>query len=171
MNQTEVEPYDFVKALLKKYPKPLKIIHYDTSSDRVEWARRLKGGAGIMAKLNGKFVLIKGKLKGRSGYWQLPGGGMRSGEDLEEAAIREFREETGLDVEITGLHHIVGYIYKSEGEQPVFLASALFEGIVIGGVMKTSDLGEVAEVKLFDEVPLDQLVPWQRKEISLVGGL
>ncbi|OPF79340.1 DNA mismatch repair protein MutT [Streptomyces antioxidans] len=38
-----------------------------------------------------------------SGLWALPGGGMEMSDSLPGAAVREVKEETGLDVEITGL--------------------------------------------------------------------
>jgi ADP-ribose pyrophosphatase YjhB (NUDIX family) len=44
-------------------------------------------------------------------YWALPGGGMNLGESIADAVIREVAEETGIQVEITGL---VG-IYTSPG--------------------------------------------------------
>ncbi len=52
--------------------------------------------------------------------WALPGGGMEMTDSLPGTAVREVREETGLDVEITGLvgtysdpRHIIAY---SDGE-------------------------------------------------------
>jgi ADP-ribose pyrophosphatase YjhB (NUDIX family) len=53
--------------------------------------------------------------------WALPGGAVDLGESLAEAAVREVKEETGIDCEVTGLvgiytdpKHII--LYTSNGE-------------------------------------------------------
>jgi 8-oxo-dGTP pyrophosphatase MutT (NUDIX family) len=53
--------------------------------------------------------------------WAIPGGGMDLGESLPQTAIRETKEETGIDCEVTGLvgiytdpKHVV--LYTSDGE-------------------------------------------------------
>lgn len=51
----------------------------------------------------GRILLIKRR---DNGLWALPGGGHEIGETIEETAVREVKEETGLDVEITGLSGI-----------------------------------------------------------------
>ncbi|HEX5450781.1 MAG TPA: NUDIX domain-containing protein [Candidatus Limnocylindrales bacterium] len=44
---------------------------------------------------------------GEAGAWTLPGGGVEFGETPEAAAVREIREETGLEVEIIGQPRIL----------------------------------------------------------------
>ena len=48
----------------------------------------------------GRILLIR---RTDNKYWSIPGGGMEPGESVREAAVREVREETGMDCEITGL--------------------------------------------------------------------
>ena len=50
-----------------------------------------------------KVVLIQRKNEPFQGMWALPGGFVDFGETVEQAAVREVKEETGLDVELEGL--------------------------------------------------------------------
>lgn len=51
-----------------------------------------------------KLLLVKQKVANRN--WSLPGGRVENGEMLEEAMIREMREETGLEVKIKQLLYV-----------------------------------------------------------------
>lgn len=51
---------------------------------------------------NDRVLMVRLERPGRS-FWVLPGGAIEDGETPEEAAVREVREETGLDVAIERL--------------------------------------------------------------------
>jgi 8-oxo-dGTP diphosphatase len=56
----------------------------------------------IMDKENSILVLKRNNAPVK-GEWWFPGGRVRKGETLEEALIREVREETGLDIEVKNI--------------------------------------------------------------------
>jgi 8-oxo-dGTP diphosphatase len=54
--------------------------------------------AGILTK-GDQILLVRHEKNGKS-YWLIPGGGVEFGESVEEALIREFKEEVGLDIKV-----------------------------------------------------------------------
>jgi ADP-ribose pyrophosphatase YjhB (NUDIX family) len=48
----------------------------------------------------GRILLI---LRSDNHYWSIPGGGITPGESVRDAAVREVKEETGMECEVTGL--------------------------------------------------------------------
>ena len=52
------------------------------------------------------FILIKRKNEPYKDYWALPGGFVEYGETVENAAIREAKEETNIDVTLKGLVNV-----------------------------------------------------------------
>ena len=105
-----------------------------------------KVAAVVLATKDGKLVLVRRDIEPAIGEWSLPSGYVDRGEAVEDAAVREVKEETGLDISLTGL---VG-LYSHTGS-PVVLAAYAAE--VVGGTMEPGP--EVRETALFspDRLP------------------
>ncbi len=79
----------------------------------------------IIIELDGGVVLVERRNPPRG--WALPGGFVEIGETVEQAAVREAREETGLEVELTELlyvysdprrdprHHTLSVVFAARG--------------------------------------------------------
>ena len=58
-------------------------------------------------------LLIRRGAPPRLGEWSLPGGRIEWGERAADAALRELREETGVEAEITGLLDVIDGLFPS----------------------------------------------------------
>lgn len=56
--------------------------------------------SSVVLVKDGNVMLIKEILEDKKEHWIFPGGGVKFGETIEEAAVREMKEETDLDVEV-----------------------------------------------------------------------
>ena len=109
-----------------------------------------KVAAGTVVEHKGGIVLLRREIDPRAGFWVHPGGFVDRGETLEQAAIRETREEVGLEVEILGL---LGAFSFHDSEVVVVTYAAR----TISGEPTVGD--ESLEVRTFDpqQLPWDEL--------------
>lgn len=110
-----------------------------------------------------QFLLIRRGKQPRIGEWSIPGGRQELGETVREAAVREIKEETGLDVEVAGLIDVVDSIRNDSDERVKFHATLIdFAARWIGGeAVAGSDAMGVGWFRLSD---LDSLKLWSETE-------
>jgi 8-oxo-dGTP diphosphatase len=68
---------------------------------------------GVVCLRGDEVLLIRRGTPPRLGQWSLPGGRLEWGETLEAAALRELKEETGVDAELTGLLDVVDGVFPA----------------------------------------------------------
>jgi ADP-ribose pyrophosphatase YjhB (NUDIX family) len=104
--------------------------------------------------------------------WALPGGGVDLGESVRDAVVREVKEETGLDVEVTDLvgvytnpRHVIAYDDGEVRQQ----FSLCFRTQLVGGQLATSS--ETSEVEFVDRARLDDVTIHPSMRLRIAHGL
>jgi len=116
-------------------------------------------GVGAVIVHEGKVLLVLRGTEPAKGRWSIPGGLIEVGEMLQEAVVREVREETGLEVEPVELVELLDRIHR-EGERVRYhyvIADYLCR--VVGGTLKAaSDADAVRWVERSEWIGTDALV-------------
>ncbi|GJL49417.1 MAG: DNA mismatch repair protein MutT [Nitrospirales bacterium] len=121
-------------------------------------------GVGVVIRDERGWVLLE--QRSDCGWWGMPGGRLEVGESITQTAVREVKEETGLDVEIIRLigiysepqERIVTYPDTIDGVQ---LIDAVVEGHILSGTLTCSH--ESFDVRFFSPHALpEELIPPSR---------
>jgi ADP-ribose pyrophosphatase YjhB (NUDIX family) len=89
--------------------------------------KHIVSAAAVVLNDQNEILLIRGPKRG----WEMPGGQVEEGESLKDAAIRETKEESGIDIEIIKFCGIFQNVTGS-------IVNTLFLGKAVGGEPKTS---------------------------------
>lgn len=111
------------------------------------------GVSAVLTDAEGRILLLRNRFR-YSSAWQIPGGFVDRGEELEESITREIREETGLVVEVVSL--LAARLARTTHLDVCFLCR------IRGGQLQVDD-SEILEARFFcpeelpPGVPPDQL--------------
>ncbi len=76
---------------------------------------------GVVCLKGDQVLLIRRGKPPRMGEWSLPGGRIEPGERAVDAALRELREETGVEAEILGLVDVIDGLFPEHGRHYVLI--------------------------------------------------
>lgn len=146
--------------------------HFET--DPTKFPIEKKAGAVVYARKDGEiyFAFVHDVF----GYWTLSKGGIEEGENEEQGAIREIKEEMGIDIKIKELLGRNEYIAchpeqgKIRKQVAFFLAEAEYTDLILekgtGGLddARWFPLGEIPDLKMYDN-----MIPLLTKTIEIIN--
>jgi len=106
--------------------------------------------AGTLFTLNGGIVLLQRGVEPALGKWVFPGGYVDRGESVQDAAVRETKEESQLDVQLGPLLNVYSYPRSPN-------VIVVYTDEVIGGSLTAADESTDARVFAPDELPWHEL--------------
>lgn len=120
------------------YPEvPYTRLHTRTWTEVTEYAKPEEfvfriGGYGILFNEQGELLLIKCINRG---LYDIPGGGALPTENLKETCKREFKEETGVEVEVGKLKAATETLWTLDAYPPTNAVRLYYEVKMIGGTL------------------------------------
>jgi 8-oxo-dGTP diphosphatase len=118
---------------------------------------KTEGAHVLVTDEQGRILVVRTTYLGRE--WMLPGGTVERGERPQDAAVREAREETGLEIRVTGAAAVDARRRS---------VSFVFRGTVTGGVLEPQ-AGEIAEVGWVGRDEIAASSPRLHRLLELMG--
>ncbi len=116
--------------------------------------------AGVLVEMESSIVLIRRGQPPFAGWWALPAGYIEADESVEQAAVRECKEETGLDVELLELFGVYSF-----PDGPAHSGIIIFyRARPVGGKLQAGDDAEEAALFPPGELP-EQLAFRTHREV------
>jgi 8-oxo-dGTP diphosphatase len=120
---------------------------------------------GIVCLRGDEVLLIRRGKPPREGEWSLPGGRIEPGEGVREAALRELREETGVEARLIGLIDVVDGLFSPEFHYVLIdYVAEWIEGTPVAG-------DDAVEARFVSLDRVDDLISWSETRRIIAEGV
>jgi len=106
--------------------------------------------AGTIAAIENRVVLLRRGVEPAMGRWVFPGGYVDRGESVQEAALRETKEEANLDVRLSALLGVYSYSHSPN-------VIVVYSAEIIGGELAAGDESVEARTFAASQIPWEEL--------------
>jgi 8-oxo-dGTP diphosphatase len=130
--------------------------------------RRPIPAAGVVCVREGEVLLVRRATRPLAGQWSLPGGKIGWGERARDAALRELREETGVEAEIVGLIDVVDAVFPASGGATSHHVLADYAARWRAG--EPVPASDAAEARFFPLEEALSLVAWEETRRIIAAG-
>ena len=115
---------------------------------------------GVVCFRGEEVLLIRRGTPPRAGEWSLPGGRIEPGEPAQTAALRELREETGVETDLIGLVDVVDAIFNNRAGDRITRHYVLIDYAArwVSGTPVAGD--DAAEARFFHLSAVNSLNLW-----------
>lgn len=119
-----------------------------------------QAAAGVVCVKDGQVLLVRRGTPPMTGEWSLPGGRIEPGETAKDAALRELREETGVEARLAGLIDVVDAIVRNREGSLVTRHYVLcdYAAVWLSGEPVAGD--DADEARFFDMAEIEALGMW-----------
>ena len=112
-------------------------------------------GVGVLIRDGGKILIARRAGEPSKGLWSIPGGLVELGERVRDAAVREAREETGLEIEIEDLLGVFDSVTRDEnGSIRYHYIIVDFLARPVGGELKPAS--DISDARWIDPAEVGQ---------------
>jgi ADP-ribose pyrophosphatase YjhB (NUDIX family) len=136
-----------------------------------EYPRRPIVGVGVVVWHGARVLLVRRGKPPRVGHWSLPGGAQRLGETIAEAARREVKEETGLEIALGDVVATVDLIER-DPQGRIRYHYTLIDFVAAATRPELHPGSDAADARWFDPAEVEALGLWSEtvRVIKLAGG-
>ena len=140
-------PYCGQRVIEKTFGR--RVHGYCVKCDMIHYENPLPAVAVLVLNSKDQLLLVKRSVEPAKGTWCLPGGFIEVDESIEEAAVRELEEETGIKGEIEGL--VDFFSQRNQYYRAILIFG--YRVKILGGELKAGDDAQEAGFYDLDKLP------------------